>query len=232
MNTPESHQFDPCAALRERIQAGELDLPEVRGHLETCVACAELAQRVRRMQGAFGQLRRPAAPAALDGLVASALGRRPVEHLLGQLGRVSAPGVLDRLVAEEIAAPELHTIRRTMDGLPRLTAPSGVEVVAGRTASRWTLLRGAGQPGSLVARGALAGLLAAGALGLVWIRWELGPDRTSGRAEVLAQGVRERPPLRLKAVAVVSPDRLDPVARAFLTGLGGGVPLTSPSVPR
>lgn len=230
MNTPDNHPFDPCAALGERIQAGEFDLREVRGHLETCEACAELAHRVRRLQGALAQLRRPAAPAALDGLVASALGQRPVERVLGQLGRVAAPAVLDRLVAEEIAAPQLHTIRRTMDGLPRLTAPAGVEVVAARTTTRWAVVRGAGRPGNL-ARGALAGLLAAGALGLVWIRWD-GGSATSVRAEVLAEGARERPPLRLKAVAVVSPDRLDPVARAFLTGLGGGAPLASPSVPR
>ncbi|MBI1380254.1 MAG: hypothetical protein GC161_04115 [Planctomycetaceae bacterium] len=231
MNTPENHPFDPCAALGERIRAGELDAPEVRGHLETCEACAELAQRARRLQGALGQLRRSAAPAALDGLVASALGRRPVERLLGQLGRVAAPAVLDRLVAEEIAAPELHTIRRTMDGLPRLTAPADAEVVIGRKLSRWVLLRRAGQPGGLT-RSALGGLLAAGVVGLIWIGWQAGPDRTSVRSEVLAQGARERPPLRLKAVAVVSPDRLDPVAQAFLTGLGGGAPLASPSVPR
>lgn len=227
MNAPTNPEPDspeaPCEATAQLVQAGDFDHPGVQSHLTRCPTCAATAHRVRRLQGALGQLRRTASPSQLDGLVAAALARRPVERLLGQLDRVRAPQVLDRLVAEEVAAPQLHTIRRTIDGLPRLVAPRELAQLGA----------GSQRPGVLtprtLARRAVFGLLAAGALGLVWIRWDGAPER----AHVLAQQVPvERPPLRLKAVALVCADRLDPLAQAFVTGLGGGVPLVPPSVPR
>lgn len=130
---------------------------------------AELVGRpTERAVSSLGLLRRPAAPAALAGLVVSAmhagqrqeraaawvvgLARRPAPDALegliqGLPQRRPAPAVLDRLVAEELADPAKSMASRFLGRLERRTAPHGLErrLVRGRSGAEGDGARATGR---------------------------------------------------------------------------------------
>lgn len=186
--------------------SGELAL-----HLAACATCAARVERASLRSRLLAGLPARRAPAALDALVATELGRRPIERALHALDRRPAPAVLERLVAEEIARPAAAVARRALHGLPRHPAPADAEPSLAPIGRRSRLRRLVGGLG-----------LAAAATVVAWFGGPaLGPrpDGSDATRTQRVSGERSAPKFRL--VVVNSVDELDPLARGFAEGLAG-----------
>lgn len=121
---PKDPQGTDCFRLRAAAEPDPGVSQALAGHAQDCGPCGQWLSRRRRMGELLGGLTRAKAPAGLEELVRSDIGRAPVEAVLGALLRRPAPPVLDRLVHEEVLDPERAALRRHLGGLPRLVAPS------------------------------------------------------------------------------------------------------------
>jgi hypothetical protein len=186
----------PCSSFREAFLAAAQPQRD-RAHGAVCAECERWARALEAREAALGGLARLGAPAELEGAVVAALeagfrqeravsallglGRvsspRALDHALqGELastapaptslpavGRVRAPSVLDALVSQELCDPAGHRARRFVGSLERLSAPA--ELAERLAAGGWAAPRA--RPVRPATLGALALLLAAGAIGLL-----------------------------------------------------------------
>jgi hypothetical protein len=222
----------PCLEFQARLIAhwgdgSELE-PDVARHLESCATCSALAQRVERQVRALRDLPRLAAPHELTGSVVAALHggyrqERTIAHLR-DLTRWTAPAemderilstdrermsadvpraprVLDRLVDDDLHDPSKALTRRFAGKLERLRAPGALRVRVERTAESPSDTR----------RRRLRVVVAA-SLVLVF-------------AFMVSGGIYwlEKPRYSFEVVHESSLDALDPIGRALLNGLTGGL---------
>jgi hypothetical protein len=196
-------------------------------HLAGCEACSQAFARMCNLRAALGQLSRPHAPAALDGLVVAATQagqrqERALAHLraalrheaparldarvgaagaalLGEVPRIAAPSVLERLVREELRDPQHALTRRYVSRLQRLGPPASLRERVSQALARPR--RRAGR-NLLLGGAAVAVLLLA-----MWGWWSL--ERANLRP-------------RIQVVYVKDAGELEPLARDMLLGATGG----------
>jgi hypothetical protein len=196
-------------------------------HLVECASCQQAFESMCRTRAALVRLAPVPAPAALDGLVVAATQagqrqervlahlRTALRHeaparldtrigagsaLIGEVARVSAPAVLERLVEEELRDPQHALTRRYVSRLQRLESPASLR---GRVQQALGSPRHSAGRRLLLAGAALAVLCAA-----MWGWWSIERTQTRPRFQVVyVEDVRE----------------LDPIARAMLSGVTGGL---------
>jgi len=225
MNSPcRDFLFAMLEAAPER-PAAESALGE---HLADCVSCQRAFEGMRRTRAALLRLAPVPAPAALDGLVVAATQagqrqervlahmRTALRHeaparldarigvcgssLIGEVARANAPAVLERLVEEELRDPQHALTRRYVSRLQRLESP---DTLRGRVQQALGRPRQPAGRRLLLAGAALAVLCTT-----MWGWWTLERAQTRPRFQVVyVEDVRE----------------LDPLARAMLSGVTGGL---------
>ena len=210
-------------AAPERPAAGSA----LGAHLHECESCQRAFEGMRRTRAALLRLAPLSAPTALDGLVVAATQagqrqervlahlRTALRHeapaglvariggssLIGEVARVSAPAVLERLVEEELRDPEHALTRRYVSRLERLEPPAALR---GRVQQALSAPRSSSRGRRLVLAGtALAVLCAA-----MWGFWS-------------SEHAQAHP--RFQVVYVDDLRELDPLARAMLSGVTGGL---------
>lgn len=199
---------DALETLPERCQ------PAFDAHVAECGNCRGWLA-MRQAQGrALAALAPVTAPDELEERVRFDLGAEPAPASAGalrSLERLAAPAVLERLVLEELADPALARARRFAGDLSRRPAPLRLE-------SELAARRGTG-----AASRRRSPVLAMVAAALVfWLAFLAVPEDVQGpeRGDRLADLGRE---YGFQVVQLESPDGLHPMARAFLSGLSGGV---------
>lgn len=218
-----------CTAARDAIlEHRGLARPddfELRAHLDACVECASFAHRAGALAAALSTLPRRAAPHELAGLVVaatqaghredrvvrtlSALSRLPAPSALDAIAlreaRIGprAPDVLERLVDEDLRDPAAALSRRFTGRLDRRRAPGALGERLSRSA--WTRLQSRGRRRVLSLAAGAALLAMAGT-------WFFGRIPHGTPADDGFEVVYES-----------SLESMDPMARAFLSSLSGGV---------
>jgi hypothetical protein len=221
-----------CRELRDRLIAHAGDAAafdsDLARHVDQCASCSAIARRVAQQATALRALERNTAPLALDGRVVAAChgGHRQERTLAAvraltrwhvpaeldakvldeEYGRIlretsTAPAVLDRLVDEDLRDPPRARARRFAGRLERLRAPRALRLRVEQTADA---RRVAVRRRVRVAAAAtlVLALFVSVSAAIYWLR---------------------KPKYDFEVVHETSIEGLDPMPRAMLASLTGGM---------